>query len=304
MVFMKIGLPKALLYHYYAPLWKAFFDELKVHYIESEDTTSKTVLLGKEKSIDEACLALKIYLGHIEELKDKCDYILVPRIYSLKKTEQVCNNFNCLYDLVRNTFKDIKILNYNIDVKHHQSEKSAFLKIGKDLGFSVMETARAYNLAKEIETTYYLNEVKKAKKTLASTKTKILLIGHPYILKDNLIGKSIINYLEKNNIALIYSYQIKKDLIEYNANKISPRIHFTMNKRDLAAFNYFHDKVDGTIILTAFPCGPDSLSNEMILRKRKKHPLLLLTFEDLTNNTAVITRLESFLDMLKGGIHL
>lgn len=301
---MKIGLPKALLYHYYSHLWKAFFDELKISYIESNDTTTKTLILGKEKSIDESCLALKIYLGHIEELKDKCDYILVPRIYSLKKTEQVCTNFNCLYDLVRNTFKDIKILNYNIDVKHHQSEKSAFLKIGKDLGFSVMETARAYNLAKEIETTYYLNEVKKAKKTLASTKTKILLIGHPYILKDNLIGKSIINYLEKNNIALIYSYQIKKDLIEYNANKISPRIHFTMNKRDLAAFNYFHDKVDGTIILTAFPCGPDSLSNEMILRKRKKHPLLLLTFEDLTNNTAVITRLESFLDMLKGGIHL
>ncbi len=304
MVFMKIGLPKALLYHYYAPLWKAFFDELKVHYIESEDTTSKTVLLGKEKSIDEACLALKIYLGHVEELKDKCDYILVPRIYSLKKTEQVCTNFNCLYDLVRNTFKDIKILNYNIDVKHHKSEKSAFLKIGKDLGFSVMEAARAYNLAKEIEDAYYLNEVKKAKKVLASEKTKILLVGHPYILKDNLIGKSIINYLEKNNIALIYSYQIKEDLIEYNANKISPRIHFTMNKRDLAAFNYFHDKVDGTIILTAFPCGPDSLSNEMILRKRGKHPLLLLTFEDLTNNTAVITRLESFLDMLKGGIHL
>ena len=42
----------------------------------------------------------------------------------------------------------------------------------------------------------------------------------------------------------------------------------------------------------------------MIIRKRKKHPTLLLTFEDLTNNTAVITRLESFLDMLKGGIHL
>ena len=95
-----------------------------------------------------------------------------------------------------------------------------------------------------------------------------------------------------------------KDLIEFNCNKISQKNHFTMNKKEIAAFNYFKDKVDGTIILTAFPCGPDSLSNEMIIRKRKKHPTLLLTFEDLTNNTAVITRLESFLDMLKGGIHL
>ena len=77
-----------------------------------------------------------------------------------------------------------------------------------------------------------------------------------------------------------------------------------MNKKLLSAFNYFKDKVDGTIILTAFPCGPDSLANEMIIRKKKQNPILLLTFEDLTNNTAVITRLESFLDMLKGGIHL
>ena len=301
---MKIGLPKALLYHYYSHLWKAFFDELKVKYIESNDTTIKTLILGKEKSIDESCLALKIYLGHIAELKDKCDCILVPRIYSLVKTEQVCTNFNCLYDLVRNTFPDIKILNYNIDLKHHQSEKNAFLKIGKELGFSIIESASAYSKAKKIENNYYKNEEKKAKEALKSNKTKILLLGHPYILKDNLIGKNIINYLEKNNISLIYSYQMPKDLIEFNCNKISQKIHFTMNKKEIAAFNYFKDKVDGTIILTAFPCGPDSLANEMIIRKKKQNPILLLTFEDLTNNTAVITRLESFLDMLKGGIHL
>ena len=301
---MKIGLPKALLYHYYAPLWKAFFDELGVDYIVSSDTTIKTLIVGKEKSIDEACLSLKIYLGHIEELKEKCDYILVPRIFSLVKSEQVCTNFNALYDLVRNTFKDIKILNYNIDVKHHKYEKSAFLKIGKDLGFSILESARAYNKAKEIENNYYKNEEKNAKDILKTNKTKILLLGHPYILKDNLIGKSIVNYLLNNNISVVYSYQVPRELIDFNCNKISTKIHFTMNKEQIAAFNYFKDKVDGTIILTAFPCGPDSLSNEMIIRKRKKHPTLLLTFEDLTNNTAVITRLESFLFFLKGGIHL
>ena len=301
---MKIGIPKALLYYYYAPLWKAFFDELKVNYLESNDTTSKTLNLGKEKSIDEACLALKIYLGHVEELKDNCDYILVPRIFSLTKSEQVCTNFNCLYDLVRNTFKDIKILNYNIDVKHHKSERNAFLKMGKELGFSLIESYNAYNIAKEKEKNYYKTEEKKEKEILKTNNTKILLLGHPYILKDNLIGKNIVNYLEKNNISIIYSYQIPRNLIDFNCNKISEKLHFTMNKELLAAFNYFKDKVDGTIILTAFPCGPDSLANEMIIRKRKKHPTLLLTFEDLTNNTAVITRLESFLDMLKGGIHL
>ena len=54
-----------------------------------------------------------------------------------------------------------------------------------------------------------------------------------------------------------------------------------MNKELVASFNHFKDRVNGTIILSAFPCGPDSLSNEMIIRKRKNHPTLLLTFEDL-----------------------
>ena len=88
------------------------------------------------------------------------------------------------------------------------------------------------------------------------------------------------------------------------ANKISPKVHWTMNKEILASFEYFKDKVDGVIVISAFPCGPDSLTNEMIMRKKGKSKVLLLTFEDLNSNVALTTRLESFLDMLKGGIHI
>ena len=304
MVFMKIGLPKALLYHYYAPLWKAFFDELKVHYIESEDTTSKTVLLGKEKSIDEACLALKIYLGHIEELKDKCDYILVPRIYSLKKTEQVCTNFNCLYDLVKNIYPNFNIINYNIDVSHHESEKKGFFKIGKELGFNLITINHAYKLAKEVEKNYHDKLVAQGQKKLKSNKLKILLVGHHYNLEDALIGKRISSYLRKENIELLYSYEVPQEAIDKYSYQISTKIHWTMNEELLAAFAYFKDQVDGVIILTAFPCGPDSLANEMMIRKKGNSKVLLLTFEDLSSDTAIITRLESFIDMIKGGIHL
>ena len=86
------------------------------------------------------------------------------------------------------------------------------------------------------------------------------------------------------------------------AKKISPKVHWTMNKELLASFMYYKDKVDGIILVTAFPCGPDSLTNEMILRKKGKSKVLLLTFEELSSDTALITRLESFLDMIKGSV--
>ena len=300
----KIGLVRGLLYYHYHILWKAFFDALQVPYIESKNSTKETLELGKKKCIDETCLAMKLFLGHIEQLKNDCDFILIPRIYSLVKNEQVCTNFNALYDIVHNVYPDINIIFYNIDVKRHQSEKKAFLKIGKELGFSILETNNAYNLAKEVEENYYINLAKQGQKKLKSKKTKVLLLGHPYNLEDELVGKRVSSYLKEKDIEIIYSYEMPKEKVDKEITKISPKVHWTMNKELLSAFSYFKRQVDGIILITAFPCGPDSLTNEMIIRKRGDSKVLLLTFDDLNSDVAIITRLESFIDMLKGGIHL
>ena len=146
----RIGIPRGFLYYRYGILWKSFFDVLEIPYIVSDNTTYKTLERGKNIALDEACLSMKIFLGQINEIKDKCDTIFIPRIYSLKKNEQVCTNFNALYDLVRVLFNK-KILNYNVDVEHHNSEKKAFILLGKELGFSYFESNNAYLIAKEKE---------------------------------------------------------------------------------------------------------------------------------------------------------
>ena len=67
----------------------------------------------------------------------------------------------------------------------------------------------------------------------------------------------------------------------------------------MASVNYYKDKVDGIILISSFPCGPDSLSNELIIRKVKNIPIISLVFEDLNSETGIITRLESFIDIIK-----
>lgn len=298
-----IGIPKGLLYYRYEILWKEFFNNLNIKYVTSDESNFKILNDGKNKCVDEACLSLKIFIGHIEALKDKCNHVFIPRIYSIEKHEQVCTNFNCLYDLVRNLYPNLKIINYNVDVKHHATEKKAFLKLGKKLGFNKRPVLNAYKNAKIKEQEDLLNKELSGKKKLSSNKKKILLLGHPYNLKDSLIGKVVSEYLYKNNIEIIYSYELPQKCINSYSSKISSKIHWTMNKELLASFMYYKEKVDGVILITAFPCGPDSLTNEMILRKKEKSNVLLLTFEELSSDVAIITRLESFLDMIKGGIH-
>ena len=52
------------------------------------------------------------------------------------------------------------------------------------------------------------------------------------------------------------------------------------------------------ILITSFPCGPDSLSNEMILRN-VKIPITNLIIDEANSDTGLLTRIESFIDILE-----
>ena len=293
-----IGIPKALLYYKYSELWTSFFEELGCEIIISPNTSKKILEDGIKFSLDESCMAMKIYMGHVYYLIDKCDYILVPRLKCIKKHEKLCTNFSALYDLVNNIF-DKKLINYNVDVEHKEDELYAFVTMGLSLGFSYRKIVSAYHIAKEKEKMLKEREISKQKSIIASSnKIKILLAGHPYNLHDEFIGKQIENVLEKNNIEIIYSDKYDTKYLEQEVKKISPKNYWTYNKEIIGAISHYQELVDGIILITSFPCGPDSLSNEMILRN-VKIPITNLIIDEANSDTGLLTRIESFIDILE-----
>ena len=292
-----IGLPKALLFYKYSDLWINFFENLGCEIILSPDTNMEILNNGLKHSIDESCLSLKIYLGHIEYLKDKCDYILVPRIVSLSKNKKLCTNFSALYDIVRNTYPDINIIHYNINIDQNQSEIKAFIKMGRQLNISLYDTYQAYRKAldfyKRKQKTNYLRQLEQFK----NDHKNILLVSHPYNLHDPLIGKPIIDILTnlKVNPILSDTYVSQTDS---NYKRISNCIYWSYNIEMLNAIMHYQDKIDGIIIVTTFPCGPDSLVNELIIRKVKNIPVINIIIDELVSNTGLETRLESFIDII------
>ena len=293
-----IGIPEALLYYKYSELWTSFFEELGCEIIVSPNTSKKILEDGIKFSLDESCMAMKIYMGHVYYLIDKCDYILVPRLKCIKKHEKLCTNFSALYDLVNNIF-DKKLINYNVDVEHKEDELYAFVTMGLSLGFSYRKIVSAYHIAKEKEKMLKEREISKQKSIIASSnKIKILLAGHPYNLHDEFIGKQIENVLEKNNIEIIYSDKYNTKYLEQEVKKISPKNYWTYNKEIIGAISHYQELVDGIILITSFPCGPDSLSNEMILRN-VKIPITNLIIDEANSDTGLLTRIESFIDILE-----
>ena len=97
-----IGIPRALLYHRFETLWKTYFETLGVTIMVSPPTNREILESGAALAIDETCLSAKIYLGHVQTLIGKCDYIFIPRYSNLGRQEAFCTRFEGIYDQTRN----------------------------------------------------------------------------------------------------------------------------------------------------------------------------------------------------------
>lgn len=294
-----IGLPKAFLYYRYHILWTTFFKNIGCKVIVSDETTKETIEIGKSYSIDESCLSSKIYLGHVASLKDKCDYIFVPRIENYGKGEKVCVKFNATYDIVKNIFKETKILNYNIEKTKSTNEFLSFIKIGLKLNKNIFKIISSYFKAKRQQKKYCKNNLNNQIKKLSSNNLKILVVAHPYNIYDNYIGIPIIKKLKSMGVDLIYADVIDTKIARMYAKKLSPTLYWTYSKELIGAVGYYHYSVDGIIFLTTFPCGPDSLVNELMIRKITDIPITNILIDELSASTGLETRLESFVDIIK-----
>lgn len=293
---MKIGIPKGLFYYYYSDLWKYFFDKLDISYIISPDTNKEIRELGGKYSSDEMCLSLKNYIGHVAFLKDKCDYILVPRIDNYGKYEQTCTNFLACYDIINNLF-DTNILNYNICVSNGETEYKAFKKIGKFFNKSSKDIKNAYLYASIKVRKKLKKEIFENVNKLNEDNKKILLVSHPYNTYDFTIGKPIIDYLEQHGCTIIYSDLFDKKMCSMSSKVLSENLYWKYSKEIIGSIELCKDKVDGIIFLSTFPCGLDSLVNDLVIRKLNKKCLNIIV-DDMDSFAGIETRLESFVDIL------
>ena len=69
--------------------------------VVSRMTTKEILKQGVRVGVDEACLPVKVYLGHCLNLMSECDLLLVPRIVNLRKKEFICPKFMGLPEMVK-----------------------------------------------------------------------------------------------------------------------------------------------------------------------------------------------------------
>lgn len=292
-----VGIPQALLYHDFGSLWTAFFQNMGVQVTVSGETNKRMLDQGTSLAIDESCLPLKVYLGHVASLLDKCSHIFVPRIVRYHRHFYFCAKFAGLPDIVRNTFSlsPERLIVPNIETKSLAGQFQAVYAACQAMGRSPL----AGNLA-------YSRSLKSWRAPAPSPnqppRPRIAVIGHNYLLKDALFCKDIIGTLTAQGAAIVTPDNITSKVLYDEAKVFAPDIYWQLSAKIAGAARYFcrQGDITGIVMVSSFGCGPDSLINEYlehhVFRKSDK-PYIFINIDEHTGSAGIITRVEAFWDL-------
>lgn len=322
----RVGIPRALLYYKFSVLWITFFEELGVEVVISPETNKKIKDVSVNSAPEEDCYSTKLFFGHTLELADDVDYLFIPRFASDHKLNGGCPKFIALAEVLKSMFPELpEIIMPFFDKAKSGHGKRRIIRIILSIGFKFTRNPikilragkRAFsayeNHRKELliseeklkkweNSEVYLNEISSQEN--GKDRLKIALVGHPYLINDELASLNIRGILQLNNTDLITSEQMPRSLVEKQMEKLDYNMFFDHERELLGTVMHFIESktVDGILQLIVFCCGPDSLVGEMSSRfsmREPEIPLLQIVLDELTSETGINTRIEAFLDMLE-----
>jgi len=316
----KIGIPYALYFYEYYPLWKEFLTRLGAEVILSQPTNKKILDLGIRSALSEVCLPVKIFYGHVLSLSEQVDYILIPRMVCIERGAFFCPKMIGLPDMVRSSLQDLPTqLSPIIDVRQsYGTWKNSLMEVGKLITDNSSEISRAFYDSWKIFQQNYLanilepnllfkssvqNNISSDPRRDIEIPVNIAVLGHNYLTNDSYVNMDLINKLKKMNVNVLTPEIVHPAIIKKQLKKLYKPIFWSLSRKVVgAAFYYFEKKVDGIIHLTSFECGEDSMVGELIHHQSQKYPDVSYTefvFDEHSGEAGINTRIEAFLDMIR-----
>ncbi len=326
---VKIGIPRALLFYKFSALWITFFEELGAEIVISPITTKKIKDDAVKNAPDEDCYSTKLYFGHVLALKDKVDYLFVPRFGGRKKKYVGCPKFIGLAEVLKSMIPDLPPIlmphyNRGMDKNTRIGLVMRAYRLGRVVTINPFKRIKAIwrafkalrihnreliideeTLSRWEKSEIVLNDFPIY--TLNQRVLKVALVGHSYVLNDPYSSLNIRSLMQEYGVDIITSEQMPRKFIENQMAKLEYDIYFDFEREILGTIMHFLETktIDGIIHLMIFSCGPDSIAGEIASRFSKRDtviPLLQLVFDELTGEAGMRTRIEAFVDMLRRSI--
>jgi predicted CoA-substrate-specific enzyme activase len=311
-----IGIPRALMVFYQQfPFWRTFFEQLGFEVVISRESDKALLTQSIETITTETCLPVEIMHGHVIDLIDKgVDYIFLPFIVNAKFREGN-KTFNCncpwvqtypfmVKAALKGKIDESKLL---IPTLHFRFFERALVKemtsfFNDRFGISKKEVREAIYYADTIQTTFEKRLVEYGKEVLGNIPSDckpVVLLGRPYNSTDQHLNLGLIEKLINQHVMPIPIDML--DLTPYNIFKNYRNMYWPNGQKIIAAAQHVAS-TEGlyAVYLSNFRCGPDSFIWHYVTEELKGKPFLHLEVDEHSADAGMVTRIEAFLDSLKG----
>lgn len=320
----KIGFPRTLFYFLYYPFWHTFLTNLDYEVVTSLPTSRLSLDLGVQEAVNDACLPIKLYHGHVAELKDKVDILFLPRMVSVRKldAETFCPKFLGLPDMIRNSIEELpRIIDEKVDLAHgHFPLWKLCQRVAGQLDKQGWQVWQAYRKAKKAQEKYIadlsdgvssldalesaITGVPLPQKDTPPLDINLAILGYPYLIYDSYVNVGLFEKLNQMGVKPWTVEMVPPNRLEAQGKYFSKHLFWHFSNRTMRATYYYlqEKKVDGIVHVTAFGCGPDAMVDKLMELEAKntgRVPFLTLSLDEHTGEAGVMTRIEAFVDMLR-----
>lgn len=293
---MQIGIPGGLLFYRYEPFIRTLFHELKLQTEYSAGSSREILDLGTKNCIDEACLPVKIFHGHVLKLQKSCDAVLVSRIMTNEFGESICPKFRGLPELVvGGTGKDNLVFTEPLYLDRRWQLQRVIKKGCRQLGIpgSTADKALLLAMEKQRTTPSGFNE--------RGYRHRVFLAGHPYNIYDSFANLDLIRKLHRMDIGIVTEEHVNREEVAAELKDLikTPYWFFLIHNYAPALALIRKKEINGIVYVSSFCCGTDSVTIEMLRNRIGNFPFLVLKLDEQTGEAGYLTRLEAFCEVLK-----
>lgn len=311
-----VGIVRGLhAYHHFSE-WRAFLAALGLDVVLGPATTRHHVDTGVRMAPAELCLPFKSYIGQIAELAPLVDRLLLPRIVCQRRGRD--HYFGCpkaiaLPDVTRAILPEfVNGVELVLDDRC-QTRAAAFRSLAGRLGCRRRWRDAYYAAAATEQTTrartnitgsplHMFGVTSTLGKEPDETRPRVGLIGHPYLLFDDTLSLAIrtkVRSAGAEPVVMTNEFDLPGGRARENGY-----LNWLYEVDLIVAARKFIEmgSVRGLLLVSSFACGTAAVVNEIIRREvvaGSQLPILTLLLDEHSGDAGVMTRVESFVDLLR-----
>ncbi|MBI4266776.1 MAG: hypothetical protein HY668_00205 [Chloroflexi bacterium] len=311
---VSVGIPRALLAYDYAPLLIGFLNGLGVKVILSSRTTKEIMERAAELSYTDSCFPLKLLHGHAASLSKTADYILYPCAIRLGERDGDENQKYACPLVQASPFIVRQVLNLGerllipiLDFSRGDSEVMANLAdVAVKMGFSRAEGNRAARAGIKSQQQFELDRAalgaERLKQIRESGQLGVVIFSRSYMSQDSGANLGIAEKLAQLGVVPVPIDFLP--LASLNPKRYSDRPYWMYEGKFIAGAGLtVSDPGLYGLVLTNFGCGPNSFIIRILEDIMGGKPLGQLEIDEHAAEAGIITRLEAFVDTIRGYSH-